>query len=249
MELRTRKRFVGLDLAAIKALQALRPWMEAHVQEVVEEFYAHLLRFQQPRWLLADAQVLARVKAAQTDYLRSLTEGTFDMAYVANRLAIGRTHARVGVTPQWYLGAYSIFARLLLPRILEHYRDRPLTGVAAVKALIAAMHLDMQLAIDAYMEASQETLQHHATDLEEEVSIQTSALQERVRQLEALYLISATASRELDLGRSWNQPCRSSSISAAPPVLRCISWRTKDAWPGPPAMAWRRVLWRARTPM
>src|SRR5262245_5449492 len=62
LELRTRKRFVGLDLAAIKALQALRPWMEAHVQEVVEAFYAHLLRFQQPRWLLADAQMLARVK-------------------------------------------------------------------------------------------------------------------------------------------------------------------------------------------
>jgi PAS domain S-box-containing protein len=200
-ELRTRKRFVGLDLAAIKALQALRPWMEAHVQEVVEEFYAHLLRFQQPRWLLADAQVLARVKAAQTDYLRSLTEGTFDMAYVADRLAIGRTHARVGVTPQWYLGAYSIFARLLVPRILEHYRDRPLTGVAAVKALIAAMHLDMQLAIDAYMETSQEALQHHAADLEDEVSLQMSALQERVRQLEALYVISATASRELELGK------------------------------------------------
>jgi two-component system, NtrC family, sensor kinase len=201
LELRTRKRFVGLDLAATKALQALRPWMEAHVQEVVEEFYAHLLRFQQPRWLLADAQVLARVKAAQTDYLRSLTEGTLDMAYVANRLAIGRTHARVGVTPQWYLGAYSTFARLLFPRILEHYRDRPLTGVAAVKALIAAMHLDMQLAIDAYLEASQEVLQDHATDLEEEVSLQTSVLQERARQLETLYLISATASRELELGK------------------------------------------------
>jgi hypothetical protein len=56
-ELRTRKRFVGPDLAAIKALQALQPWMEAHVQEVVEEFYAHLLRFQQP--LMEDDGCLA----------------------------------------------------------------------------------------------------------------------------------------------------------------------------------------------
>ena len=51
------------------------------------------------------------------------------------------------------------------------------------------------------MAASQETLQHQAISLEEEVSIQTSALQERARQLETLYLISATASRELDLGK------------------------------------------------
>jgi len=200
-ELLTRKTFVGLDSAAIKALQALRPWMETHVQEVVEAFYAHLLRFEQPRLLLADPQRLARVKAEQTNYLLSLTTGTFDMAYVAKRLAIGRTHQRLGVTPQWYLGAYSTYARILFPKILESYHDRPLTGIAAIKALIAVMHLDMQLGIDAYLEASEASLQDHTTSLEAEVAAQTNALQERARQLEMLYLVSAAAGRELDLGR------------------------------------------------
>jgi PAS domain S-box-containing protein len=200
-ELRTRKAFVGLDLAATKALQALHPWMEAHVHEVVEEFYAHLLRFEQPRWLLADPQRLARVKAAQTDSLLAFTEGGFHLAYATGRLAIGRIHAQVGVTPQWYLGAYSTFARILFPKVLSHYQDRPLTGIAALKALIAIMHLDMQLAIDAYLEASEETLQQHAIHLEDEVARQTGALEERARQLETLYLVSAAASRELDLER------------------------------------------------
>ena len=198
-ELQTRKAFVGVDVAATRALQALRPWMEAHVQEVVEEFYAHLLRFEQPRWLLADPQRLAQVKAAQIDSFLSFTAGHFDMAYVASRLAIGRTHARVGVTPQWYLGAFSTFARILFPKILAYYHARPLTGVAAIRALVAVMHLDMQLAIDAYLEASQEALQQNATDLEDQVARQTSALEERARQLETLYLVSAAASRELDL--------------------------------------------------
>jgi len=200
-ELQTRKAFVGLDLAATRALQALRPWMEAHVHEVVEEFYAHLLQFEQPRWLLSDPQRLARVKAAQTESLLSFTSGDFDMAYVASRLAIGRTHARVGVTPQWYLGAFSTFARILFPKILAHYRDRPLSGVAALRALIAVMHLDMQLGIDAYLEASQEALRQNALRLEEQVALQTSALQVRARQLETLYQVSAAASRELDLGK------------------------------------------------
>jgi PAS domain S-box-containing protein len=197
-ELQTRKSFVGLDLAATRALQALRPWMEAHVHEVVEEFYLHLLRFQQPRWLLSDQQRLAHVKTAQTESLLSFTHGNFDMAYAASRLAIGRTHARVGVTPQWYLGAFSTFARILFPKILTHYQDRPLTAVAAIRALIAVMHLDMQLAIDAYLEASQEALQQSAVDLEDEISAQTTALEERARQLETVYLVSAAASRELD---------------------------------------------------
>jgi hypothetical protein len=198
-EVRTRKAFVGLDLAATRVLQALHPWMEAHVHEVVEEFYAHLLRFEQPRWLLADPQRLVHVKAAQTDSLLSFTAGHFDMAYVAGRLAIGRIHARVGVIAQWYLGAFSTFARILFPKILAHYQDRPLTGVATIRALIAVMHLDMQLAIDAYLEASQEALQQSATDLEDQVALQTRTLEERARQLETLYLVSAAASRELDL--------------------------------------------------
>jgi PAS domain S-box-containing protein len=198
-ELRTRKAFVGLNVAATKALQALRPWMEAHVHEVVEEFYAHLLRFEQPRWLLADPQRLAYVKAAQTNSLLSFTAGNFDLTYAASRFAIGRTHARVGVTPQWYLGAFSTFARILFPKILAYYQDRPLTGVAAIRAIIAVMHLDMQLAIDAYLDASQESLQQSATDLEDQVALQTSALEERARQLETFYLVSAAASRELDL--------------------------------------------------
>jgi PAS domain S-box-containing protein len=198
-ELQTRKAFVGLDLAATRALQALRPWMEAHVHEVVDEFYNHLLRFEQPRWLLADPQRLTHVKAGQIASLLRFTAGDFDLAYAAGRLAIGRTHARVGVTPQWYLGAFSTFTRILFPKILTHYQDRPLTGVAAIRALIAVMHLDMQLAIDAYLEASQETLQQSATDLEDQVALQTSTLEERARQLETLYLVSAAASRELDL--------------------------------------------------
>ncbi|MBI3330320.1 MAG: PAS domain S-box protein [Nitrospinae bacterium] len=207
-ELRVRKAFVDLGPRAMKALRALRPWMEAHVHEVIEEFYAHLLRFEEPRRLLAGPEVLARVKAAQTDYLLSLTAGTFDAAYIASRLAIGRVHERAGVSPQWYLGAYSVFARALFPRILEHYRDRPGAGVDAIKALIAAMHLDMQLGMDAYIasyhwqiEEAYRALQRHATDLEAEVAARTRTLVARAWELETLYRVSTAASQELDLGK------------------------------------------------
>jgi PAS domain S-box-containing protein len=201
-ELRIRKAFVGLDAAATRALRALRPWMAAHVQEVVEAFYDHLLRFEEARRLLADPQRLARVKAEQTNYLLSLTAGTFEMAYVAKRQAIGRTHERLGITPQWYLGAYSTFARLLFPKILEHYGDRPRAGIAAIKALIAVLHLDMQLGIDAYLAASEATLRRHATALEQRVRQQVGALEQRARQLDALYRLSAAASRELEPGKT-----------------------------------------------
>ena len=123
------------------------------------------------------------MKAAQTDYLRSLTNGRFDTAYIAGRLEIGRTHARVGLTPQWYLGAYSIFARGLFPRIMVRHRDQPATAMAAVKGLVAVMHLDMQLAIDAYVETAQRESRQHAVDLRHEVASQIDELAKRAQQI------------------------------------------------------------------
>jgi nitrate/nitrite-specific signal transduction histidine kinase len=103
----------------------------------------------------------------------------------------------------------------------------------------------MQLAIDAYLEASQEALQQSATDLEDQVALQTSALEERARQLETLYLVSAAASRELDL-----EKVLASTLPLIVDVVgaggrRCCSWMTTAASRGQPAMAWQTVLWRA----
>jgi PAS domain S-box-containing protein len=198
-DLNVRQEFVGLDGDCVTALRALRPWMDEHADEIVHEFYRHLMRFAAPRELLHDPQVLARVKAAQTDYLRSLTDGRFDAAYVADRLAIGRRHAAVGLTPQWYLGAYGIFMSLLLPRLMVHYRGQPAAAMAAIKGLIAVMHLDMQLTIDAYVQAAQAALQQHAAGLREEVAAQVNELAKRAHQLDTLYRVSSAASRELDL--------------------------------------------------
>jgi PAS domain S-box-containing protein len=198
-EVRIREEFVGLDVDAVTALRALRPWMEEHVHEVVEEFYRHLMRFEEPRRLLHDPQVLARIKAAQTDYLLSLTECNVDTSYIAGRLMIGRTHERVGITPQWYLGAYSTFARILFPRIMMHYRDQPATAMAAIKGLVAIMHLDTQLAIDAYVQAAHAELQQQAVDLKNDVASQIDELAKGNRQLETLYRVSSVASQELDL--------------------------------------------------
>ena len=236
--------------------------MEVHVHEVVEEFYAHLLRFDQPRWLLADPQRLAHVKAAQTASLLSFTGGHFDMAYVASRLTIGRTHARVGVTPQWYLGAFSIFARILFPKILAYYHDRPLTGMAAVKALIAIMHLryatgDRRLSRG----LSGSSCSKNAADLEEQVALQTSALEERARQLETLYLVSATSSRELDLEKvlAATLPLIVDIVGAAGAEVHlvdddgCLTWKASHGLPdgfcrslGDTACAARRRSHRAR---
>lgn len=83
----------------------------------VEGFYRHLLSFPEMRALLPDDEALDRLKALQMRYFLRLTAGTYDEAYGDERQHVGLAHARIGLSPGWYLGAYSHYLTELLPRI------------------------------------------------------------------------------------------------------------------------------------
>ena len=111
--------FLGLTPHDAGLLQALRPVLEQHGNTVVDAFYEHLLKFPATAELLRDPTIIARIKQAQRAYLLRITEGNFDEAYFADRLRIGQTHERVGLTSRWYLLEYSLLFNLLTPLIRQ----------------------------------------------------------------------------------------------------------------------------------
>lgn len=146
-EIKTRS--LGLAPSDIRVLQDLRPWMEAHAPAVIDECYAQLHRFEEVRRWLADPRDLARLKALQTDCLLSMTAGVPNETYLTHRLALDQAYERAGIPVQCYLAACDVLVRGLVRRLLRDYRNRRAVGVAAVNALMTAVHLDMQLALGA----------------------------------------------------------------------------------------------------
>jgi hypothetical protein len=69
-------------------------------------------------------------------------------------LKIGQIHDRIGLTPQWYLGGYSLYLTLLQPLVLHEFRHRPADADAVWSVLTKVVLLDIQLAIDAYIQKS-----------------------------------------------------------------------------------------------
>ncbi|GIX49422.1 MAG: hypothetical protein KatS3mg131_3633 [Candidatus Tectimicrobiota bacterium] len=179
-DLAARKAFVGFDEDTAAQLAALRPFMEREVDGLVEAFYVHLRRFAPTRQYLEDPQVLARLRAAQTAYLLSLTQGVYDEAYARQRLRLGQTHFRIQLTPRWFLGAYAVLFDLIVSRLQAHYAGQPERLLAAARALCKAFILDMQLAVQAYIDAYQAqlrqanaALQQHSEELERRVAKRT----------------------------------------------------------------------------
>lgn len=152
----TRKRFLGFTREEEVSLTTLQPLMAQHVNELVAAFYRHLLSFPDTRKFLTDELITTRLLEAQKRYLLSLVTGPYDRAYEEGRRRIGQVHARLGLTPEWYMGAYALYLSFLEPLIFEKFRNRPATYVAIRIALTKVMFLDLQLALEAYIEKSSE---------------------------------------------------------------------------------------------
>ncbi len=152
----SRKRFLGFTREEEVSLTTLQPLMAQHVDELVAAFYRHLLSFPDTKKFLTDELITTRLLEAQKRYLLSLVTGPYDRAYEEGRRRIGQVHARLGLTPEWYMGAYALYLSFLEPLVFEKFRNRPATYVAIRIALTKVMFLDLQLALEAYIEKSSE---------------------------------------------------------------------------------------------
>jgi signal transduction histidine kinase len=146
-----RLRFFELGPEDAALLRAYRPLAERTVDQIVADFYAHLVSFHELRDLLESAPGrIAKLQGLQRDYFLALSEGRFDASYFESRLRVGDAHQRIGLRPAWYIGAFSLYLRLALRALVESTGD----GTAilpTVEALIKVICLDMSLAMNTYI--------------------------------------------------------------------------------------------------
>src|SRR5207247_7939161 len=95
----------------------------------------------------------------QTQYFLELTAGHYDLAYFENRLRVGLTHERIGLSPQWYLGAYDKYLQIVTDVLSIAYgRDYERFYRTSV-SLTKVIFLHISIAIDAYTLSAQERLE------------------------------------------------------------------------------------------
>lgn len=167
-DLQERLSFLNWTEEDRERLLALRPLFEKNADDLVEAFYRHLLAFPSTRGLLKDPQVKRRLLDAQRSYLLSLADPSLDGAYLAERRSIGETHERIGLEPRWYLGAYSLYASLLLPVICRSLDHDPDAAHGAVVSLQKLLNLDAQIAMEAYIDRHSRELEYLTEELASE---------------------------------------------------------------------------------
>ena len=166
-ELLRRKDFLEFRDEDIKNLAGINDLARRYADAVIEDFYQHLLSFEETGAFFRDPAVLKRVKNPQQDYFLRLTQGNYDLAYAQNRLGIGAIHERIGLPVKAYLGTYNYYLRAVASRLIEAYRNEPQRAWSAFLSLMKLTFLDMGLAIDTYVDARERTIRHQQAAMEE----------------------------------------------------------------------------------
>src|SRR6266545_2967107 len=142
-EVARRKEFLEFRDEDVLALRGLGDVARKYATPVIDEFYRHILTFEETKAFFRDPKLLERVKRLQKEYFLRLTEGEYGADYVANRLRIGTVHERVGLAPKWYLGMYNFYLRSVANRLLEAFPAEPAKAFSAFLSLMKLVFLDI----------------------------------------------------------------------------------------------------------
>ena len=164
MTMESRRGLYGLNDARLATIRDFRPTLEKNIDEVLADFYGFVQRQDGGRAFFKDDAQLEHAKERQRAHWLRLFEASFDEDYQASARTIGQTHQRIGITPEWYCGAY----RFVLERLTEIAVRRAGFSKARCAALVATIQavvlLDIELVLSAYLDRSNETQSEAATD-------------------------------------------------------------------------------------
>lgn len=154
-EMERRKRYLRFTEQDAINLRGFASKAEESKKHVVEVFYDHITNSETQQFIKSEKH-LRNLKGTQSEYFTKLFSGEYDGAYGEDRLRVGRTHERIGLSPEWYVGAYCLYMCEMLQVIFQDGDRDTDEALEMAQSLIKVICLDMGLAIDTYIEALQD---------------------------------------------------------------------------------------------
>jgi len=166
-ELQTRLAFLSFGAQDKRNLVEIHNVISSHVDELVGEFYDHLLQFEELREILSDPALVERLKGSQRRYLLSLGQLGDDVEYAEGRLRIGLTHERVGLKQKWYVGAYHKLFELILKELAVRCSGNAHQLSSLVLTLNKILTLDEIFVVETYYHATMQRLEDSLCQLKD----------------------------------------------------------------------------------
>jgi heam-based aerotactic trancducer len=145
-------RFVGIEEKDINNLANHRTIMEQHVMRVVDAFYQKLNEIPHLITIINQHSSIDVLKKTLAQYLLDMFSGEIGENYVMKRKIIGNVHNRIGLLPEWYIGAFTLIQNEVLEVLAQELGTR-VEVTETFKSFQKLCSFDMQIAIETYIES------------------------------------------------------------------------------------------------
>lgn len=167
-----------MDAQELALLKELYPILERDAEEIVHNFYQHVLKLPGLKDIVDRFSSVERLKVTMKKYLLTLAPSKIDEEFIAWRLKIGEVHKRIDLPPFYYSSAYQTLYDEIVPRIFKACRKKPEQGMRQTLALLRILSFDQQVVMASYIQSYMQEIDKK-TELQAALE-ELDALQRRV---------------------------------------------------------------------
>jgi heam-based aerotactic trancducer len=145
-------KLVGLEKRDLENLERMRPIIEKKKEQIVDAFYQQVLKFPNLKTIIENNSTIDRLKVTMKQYLFEMVSGEIGDNYVRRRRTVGKVHDRIGLFPEWYIGAFTLLQNEVLKALTEEM-DHWEEVVECYKSFQRLCSFDIQIGVQAYIES------------------------------------------------------------------------------------------------
>ena len=149
-----RKRYTSLSRNEEQLLASIQPHIKPYANEIINNFYNHLLTFEFVTNKLNQYSTLESLKETQKTYFDRLLSGCYDYDYALNRLLVGIVHQKISISSETYTGAYAFYLKCFNDILVDKIKIKHNLPNLEINQVLVALNklvlIDITLALDAY---------------------------------------------------------------------------------------------------
>lgn len=157
-QLTERLDFLGLDAEQRQDLASVKTTITGTLSSSLDAFYKKARAVPDTAKFFSSEAHIQHAKSMQVSHWTRISSGVFDADYTKAVSAIGRTHARLGLEPRWYIGGYALVLEGIIKAIVESelkgflVEKKGKKVVKGISATVKAAMLDMDYSISVYLD-------------------------------------------------------------------------------------------------
>ncbi|MGE7932689.1 protoglobin domain-containing protein [Viridibacillus arvi] len=136
----------------------LKPTVEKHIVEIVEQFYASIETVASLKELIQQHSSGERLRQTLRHHVIEMFDGIIDDTFIEKRARVAKVHVRIGLYPKWYLAAFQKIEHNLIEKIYDLELETTLerTVINSVKKIIS---FEQQIVLEEYDQFSDQLLE------------------------------------------------------------------------------------------